>query len=209
MKSTKKILSLVCALALVFSLSISAMAVPAQSGTVSVSITYGNFNSNGAYTGNGFTNANFSMDSIPLDISEVQDLVDGGLKGLYYLPNGVTDPVGENASVMDAIITAFLYNGYDNISAGWDSYSAVNGGYISNVVPQTVTTNPVTYYEGPNGNMWGNATGTGWNVAYTQNGVIQSAPQYASNIQLTDGMEIIFDISPYNMSWDTGMPWTK
>mgnify|MGYP000873572605 FL=1 len=200
----KKLLTVFLILVMVLSFSTISFA---DSGTVTVSVTYGSFNTTGAYTGSGFTNLNFNISDYEMNIDDIQDLVDFGLKETFYLP--VTDPMGGQASVLDAILVAFLENGYDEIDAGWDGWSTPNGGYISNVLPQTITYNPPTYYEGPNGNKWGHATGTGWNVAYTQDGDIKGADVYASNVALEDDMEIVFDISPYAMDWDTGMPWTE
>jgi len=202
----RKLLTVLLTLILVLSFSTVAFA---DSDSVTVSVTYGSFDTDGTYTGSGFTNANFYISDYEMDIDYIQDWVDSGLKETYYIPSGVTDPMGGDASVLDAILTAFIDNGYYDIAAGWDDFTTPNGGYISNVSPQTITYNPPTYYEGPNGNKWGHATGTGWNVAYTQNGVINEASAYVSNVALVDGMEIVFDVSPYSMDWDTGEPWTE
>jgi len=42
---------------------------------------------------------------------------------------------------------------------------------------------------------------TGWNVACTQGSVIDGISSYGTNYVLFDGMEIIFDVSPYIMYW--------
>jgi hypothetical protein len=191
---------------LILLMTMSLPGVAAAQDAVTVSIRYGDFDTSGDYIGSGNPNANFYIQDYSLDIDHVQLYVDYSLKQSYYLPSGEPDPLNGDASVLDAIIVTFLDKGFYSIYAGWDDVNIPNGGYISNVSPQTLTYN-VTYYEGENGNKWGHATGTGWNVAYTQDGVIQEAEEYTSNIALTDDMEIVFDVSAFDRHWDTGEPW--
>jgi hypothetical protein len=177
--------------------------------TVSVSVTYGNFDLAGNYTGTGFTNSYFYIEDYELDIDDVQDWVDYGLKETFYLPDPADDPLEGEASVLDAILLAFLYGGFEDITSGWDSINIPNGGYISDVYPQPTTTS-LYYYEGPNGNRWGHSEGTGWQIAYILNSsVYDSDALYFSNIPLEDGMDIVFDVSPYEKDWDTGTPWVE
>jgi hypothetical protein len=127
----------------------------------------------------------------------------------------VTDPLGDAASILDAIITAFYYNGFvdltdpsDTMIAGWDSDPAEGdpGGYIYSIAPQESSYN-IEYYEGSNGHTWGHAWGEEWNIAYTVGGALAPADVYGSNIELADGMEIVFDWAPFDRNWDTGLIW--
>jgi hypothetical protein len=203
MKNTRKILALVLALILAVSLSVSAFAV-GNDGTVTVYITVGNFNTDGDYIGAtppdvGTANDNFDIFALVLNIDDIQTAVDDGQKE-YYLPDPSDDPLDGEASVLDAIISAFLDNNVapSDITAGWDSAPVVGapGGYISNVAPQELDTYPPE--------VVGNNTiysGTGWLGAYTQSGVIAGTDVYLSTIPLADGMDIVFDVSTYSILW--------
>lgn len=194
----RKLTSLLLVLVLVFAMSASAFAAP-SSGTVTVSIRYGDFDTDGNYTGGGFTNANFYIQDYEIDIDDIQDYVDNGLQELVYLPAN-TPYLAPN--VLDAITVAFYENGFFNVYGGWDSspISGPAGGYIYDVPPQTLTTNPTTIVTigGIDYYMY---SGTGWNVACTQGSVIDGISSYGTNYVLFDGMEIIFDVSPYIMYW--------
>lgn len=208
-KLFKKNKLMAAGLVLSMAFTMTGVTFAADPGYVDVSITYGNFSLEGEYTGGGFTNAILPVEGYPIEISNLQNWVDMDQLKPIYLPAGVADPLLGEASVLDAIILACIENGYD-LDAGWDSYSTPNGGYISNIAKYQLITNAPTYYQGANGNMWGNATGTGWNIAYTHdNGMMKEAEIYASNIEITDGMDIIIDVSPYDMHWDTGVAWTE
>ena len=154
----------------------------------------------------GYNQPELFISNYALDVDDVQYYVDYGLKETFYLPGGEPDPLSGDASILDAILVTFMENGYYGITAGWDDVNIPNGGFISEVCPQALSYS-VSNYEGENGNTWGHATGTGWNIAYTQGGIIQEATVYGSNIELTAGMEIVFDVSPFDMVWDTGEPW--
>lgn len=185
-------------------------AAVADGGTVTVSITYGDFDTDGNYTGGGFANTNFYIEDYVLDIDDIQEWIDyAALKETYYLPDSTPDPLNGEASVLDAIILAFLYNGFEDIDSGWDSAPVAGdpGGYVSNVYPQALITNPSVDFEGENGNLWTNYSGTGWNTAYGYGNALAKADEYASNIELSDGMVIVFDVSPYSINWDSGEPW--
>ena len=220
MKNFKKYLSIVMVLVMVFAMTATAFAdtdVP----SVTVSVTANNFNTSGAYTGNGFTNLVIPISNYEVSIDNVNYYITDSafdLKGVY-LPSGVSDPMNGTASVADAIITAIWenYGMYTDeectvasVVGGWDSITTPNGGYISNIMNYPLTYNATTYYQGANGHKWGRSTGTGWNVAFKYaNGTMQVPTQYTTNIALVDGMEIIFDVSPYDMTWDTGVIWTE
>lgn len=72
------------------------------------------------------------------------------------------------------------------------------GGYIHYVQGQNIETND-TRQETVNGIKYDVYSGTGWNIACTQNGVISALKCYGTNYGLVDGMEIVFDVSPYEI----------
>lgn len=221
-KRRSRVLAIMMAVVLTMSMMFAMTAnsyASTEDPTVKVSVTYGNFNETGAYTGNGFANA-----QLPIQINNYEvpkstvDLyiTELGLKSVY-LPTGVTDPMQNKATVLDAIIAA-VWDNYSNadvdgnptVVGGWDSWTTPNGGYISNIINYPLEMNATTYFEGANGNKWGRSTGTGWNIAYKYaNGTMTVPTSYTSNIEMEDGMEIIFDVSPYDMTWDTGEPWVE
>ena len=220
-RTMKKGLAIVLALVMVFAMTATAFA-STDNPSVKVSVTANNFSSSGEYTGTGFTNLVVPIANYQVDIANVDyyiaDKTSFDLKSVY-LPSSVTDPMGGSASVADAII-ATIWENYGkyldeeqtspSVVGGWDSITSPNGGYISNIMNYTLQSNATTYFRGENGNKWGRSTGTGWNVAYKYaDGSFQKAAQYTSNIPLVDGMEIIFDVSPYDMTWDTNTPWTE
>ncbi len=211
-------MAMVMTMAMMFAMTTTSFASTADP-SVKVSVTYGNFDTSGNYTGNGFINAQLptQIANYNVDIATVDYYIsDMNLKSVY-LPAGVTDPQAGDATVIDAIIAA-VWDNYSNedengnptVVGGWDSWTTPNGGYISNIVNYPLVSNATTYFKGENGNKWGRSTGTGWNVAYKYaDGTMTAASGYTSNIKLVDGMEIIFDVSPYDMTWDTGSAWTE
>lgn len=217
-KNLKKLLSIVMILTMVFAMSATAFA-SADMPSVKVSVTYGHFNTSGGYTGNGFTNATVPIEDYEVFKENVEFYITDSAFNLksVYLPSTVQDPQNGKASVADAIIAAVweIYgptfdNGGATVIGGWDSYTTPNGGYISNIMNYPLTANATTYFEGDNGNKWGHSTGTGWNIAYKYaNGSWTVPTGYATNILIEDGMEIIFDVSPYDMTWDTGVAWEE
>lgn len=194
----KKLTSLLLVLVLTFVMSSGAFATTTL-GSVTVSISYGNFNTDGDYVGGGFTNANFYIEDYEISIDDIQDYVDGGLQELVYLPANMSylDP-----NVLDAIIVALYENGFYDVYGGWDNYPIAGdpGGYIYDVPPQTLTTDPTTIVT-IDGVDYYKYSGTGWNVACTQGTAIDGISTYGTDYELFDGMEIIFDVSPYIMYW--------
>ncbi len=207
-RQMKKGLAIVLALVMVFAMSTSAFA--ANTGYISVSVTQNNFNTNGAYTGDGsaVTVQEKTITDYEVSLSDISTAIAAGLKTSTYLPSGVTDPMNGQSSVLDAIVLALQQKGISNIQTGWSSYEPA-GGYISNFGNYTLVPNTVTYFN-KGGKKWGRSTGTGWNIAYTdEDGEMVAAASYASNVELTDGMDIIIDVSAYDMTWNTGEDWTE
>ncbi len=197
----RKTLATLLILVMVFSLSSLALAAPETTGTVTVSITHGNFAPDGKYTGGGFTNSNFYIDSYELSIDYVEEWVEAGLQELVYLPS---DMSYLNLSVLDAIAVAFYENGFYDVHGDWDYYPVTGdpGGYIYDVLPQPIINYPPTIVT-INGVDYNISSGTLWKIACTQwdndlqDWVVKEISTYGSNIELVDGMEIIFDVSRY------------
>lgn len=63
---------------------------------------------------------------------------------------------------------------------------------------QNITYNP-TRQEVVNGITYDVFSGTGWNIACTQNGELTALSLYGTSYELVDGMEIVFDISEYEI----------
>lgn len=214
----KKLLAVTMALAMVFSLTGVSFAeeteVVRATNRISVSVTQDNFDTSGNYIGGGepywFTvgGANIEIADFSKRLSYFDNKATTNWKRTYYLPAGVADPQGnKKASVLDAVIAA-CENKNVSVQSGWDTYSAPNGGYIHNLNNIPLEYN-VEYYQGDNGNKWGHATGTGWQIAYkkknTSNYIVSDI--YLTGVRLEKGMKIIMDLSPFDMSWDTGEPW--
>ena len=207
-RTMKKGLAIVLALVMVFAMATTAFAAP--TGYVSVSVTQDNFNTNGYYAGGGtpVTVQGKTITNFDVSLSDISTEITRGLKTNTYLPAGVTDPMGGQSSVLDAIIVALQQKGITNITTGWSSYTPA-GGYISNFGNYPLIPNSVTYFN-KGGQKWARSTGTGWNIAYQPSGgTMTGAASYASNILLADGMDIIIDVSAYDIEWNTGEPWTE
>ncbi len=217
-KKNSKVLALLLALAMVFVMSVPAFA-DTSNDNVTVSITTNNFNTSGEYVGGGnplttistpITNATYTVESLNAKCA------DYSIKETFYLPAGTADPLPGQTSVLDAILIVLLENGYDDVRAGWSSYSNPTegyfpGGYI-NDFGGTNTSNNVTYFN-KNGEKWARSTGMGWNIAYkpANGSFTTTAPDgfthYMTDIPISGGMEIIMDLSPYSIEWDTGELW--
>lgn len=208
MKHIKKFLSLLLVLTMVLAMSSGVFAKEASSGKVKVSITYNMFTKGGldaagkplqqTYKGGTPTmanvNANYYILNYEMSIEDIQELVvDSGVRDTVYNP-----PAGLQTNVLDAIIAAFYYNNVFDIQGDWDAYPMHGpaGGYIHYVAGQNIETN-ATRQETVNGSKYNVYSGTGWNIACTQNGVISALELYGTNYELVDGMEIVFDVSPY------------
>ncbi len=210
MKHIKKFLSLLLVLTMVLAMSSGVFAKKATSGTVKVSITYNMFTKGGldaageptqqVYKGGTPTmanvNANYYILNYEMSIEDIQELVvDSGVRDAVY-----NAPAGLQTNVLDAIIAAFYNNNVFDIEGGWDAHPVEGpaGGYIHYVAGQNIETNDPRQ-ETVNGIKYDVFSGTGWNIACTQNGVISALGLYGTNYELVDGMEIVFDVSPYEI----------
>ena len=142
-------------------------------------------------------NANYYILNYEMSIEDIQELVvDGEVRDAVY-----NAPAGLQTNVLDAIIAAFYNNNVFDIEGGWDARPVGEGpagGYIHYVAGQNIETND-TRQETVNGTKYDVYSGTGWNIACTQNGVISALKCYGTNYGLVDGMEIVFDVSPYEI----------
>ena len=211
MKNIKKFLSLLLVLAMVFAMSSSVFATEAtSSGTVTVSVTYNKFTKGGidangnavaqAYKGGTPTmadaNANYYILNYEMSIDDIKELVvDGLIRDSVY-----NAPAGLQVNVLDAIIAAFYNHDVYVIEGGWDANPVEGpaGGYIHYVEGQNITYNP-TRQEVVNGITYDVFSGTGWTIACTQNGELTALSLYGTSYELVDGMEIVFDISEYEI----------
>lgn len=206
----KRILSLALVLTLVLCMSINAFATPSNthSGTVTVSVTCNKFTSGGmdedgnvieqAYIGGTPTmmdaNPTYYILNYEMDIAYIEELViEGMVRDDVYAA-----PAGLQVNVLDAIIAAFYDNGVYGIYGGWDAHPVEGpaGGYIYAVDDDNLQYNDA-YQDTVNGVVYDVFSGTGWNIACTQNGTISALSLYGSSYALVDGMEIVFDISDY------------
>lgn len=201
MKTTRRIFTLVLALMMVLSLSVTAFAesvTSAPTGTVTVMFTSGL--SRNTDTGNEW------LDEDPDDCV----LYTGGTVALSalvgnsktYIPTGTTDPMDGKASVMDAIMAANTSNVF---VTGWDANPWVGnpGAYISNVNNTTLASN---YEETPDAEdssiIHCHSYGTGFVVILKDaNGNISFPSVYVSNIEPTNGMTIYVDLADYDYNW--------
>ncbi len=198
MKS-RKLLSVLLALVLVFSICAVAYATYPQTstGTVTVRFTTGcSSNTNGTNYWLGYSaNANTLLPGGSVDIA-----VDLANCPKTYVPTGVTNPMGSTPSVLDAIIASQSSYDYD---LGWDSspYVGDPGAYVHNVEDQELESN----YEEGNGvhHSWG--TGFVVIIEYTDStGNVTSRvfpSEYVSNVPVADGMIIYVDLSSYDYTW--------
>lgn len=211
MKHIKKFLSLLLVLTMVLAMSSGVFAKEASSGKVKVSITYNMFTKGGldaagkplqqTYKGGTPTmanvNANYYILNYEMSIADIQELiVDSGVRDTVY-----DAPAGLQTNVLDAIIAAFYYHDIYDIKGGWDPKPTATcsaGGYIHYVEGQNIVTN-TTRQETVNGIKYDVYSGTGWNIACTQKGEISALKCYGTNYGLVDGMEIVFDVSPYEL----------
>ncbi len=211
-RTMKKGLAIVLALVMVFAMTATAFADTDTAGNVTISVVQNNFNLTGSYVGNGSAYSVGTDDegneiyvtsySVPISTIEEYIDVEGYDFKSAYLPEGVDDPMDGKASVLDAILVGLYLSDVTDIEAGWDTYYN-NGGYIHNICSADVTNTVVVDHTDSEGTVWYKSSGHGWNIAYsaTQGGSMIVPTVYASNIELTNGMDIIVDYSAYEMLW--------
>ena len=206
MKHMRKALSLLLVLAMVVCFAVPAMAATPSNVTVTVYVTTGMFTEGGYNSTTGKIEAQtFLQTENPanhLFDKYVKTEVSTSRVSAKTLASyrTVYNPVGlsNDMNVLDAIIAALKSNGY-TCAGGWDTYNTPNGGYISSVSPNGVPTSNT-----PTTKTIGDVTytvysGTGWQIAFKEAGATSyTVPtQYGTNYTLTNGMTIIFDLSPY------------
>lgn len=218
----KRLLSLIMAVMMVVVLVVPAAAATTDTtsdGTVTVYVTYGMFQNEGigtypAYKGglptSSDTNSNFYIEGVELSISDIQNYYMETTQTVYGVPD-TSASYFKSPNLLDAILTAFWTNEKEEyfvdimdtnvVNAGWDSNPKYGnpGGYINSVYPDNTT---VTVTEGQviDGISYTIYEGTGWNIAYgTDANNIAAATTYGTSVELTDGMIIVFDYSPYTI----------
>lgn len=211
----KRLLSLIMAVMMVVVLVVPAAAATTDTtsdGTVTVYVTYGMFQNEGigtypAYKGGLPTSdnidANFYINAYTLSISSIETDYMETTQGIYGVPD-TSVSYFKTPNVLDAILAAFFENGIDitdtnAVNAGWDSKPVAGnpGGYIHSVSPEytTVKIQNGVVVDGVSYTVY---TGNGWNIAYgTDASNIAAAATYGTSVELTDGMIIVFDYSPY------------
>lgn len=218
----KRLLSLIMAVMMVVVLVVPAAAATTDTtsdGTVTVYVTYGMFTEGGydtdakapkdqEYNSTGLPtsaniNANFYINAYTLSISDIEANYMETTQSLYGAPTEKPDYFKE-PNLLDAILAAFFENGIDitdsdTVYAGWDDHPVRGnpGGYINYVAPDYTTVNKTTQ-ETLDGVEYNVYSGNGWNIACgTSESSIESIDVYGTSIELTDGMIIVFDYSPY------------
>lgn len=211
----KRLLSLIMAVMMVVVLVVPAAAATTTTtsdGTVTVYVTYGMFQNEGigtypAYKGGLPTSdnidANFYISAYPLSISDIEAYYMETTQLVYGVPD-TSASYFKTPNVLDAILAAFFENGIiitdtDAVNAGWDSKPVVGdpGGYIHDVSPEYTNVNIQSgvVVDGVSYTVY---TGNGWNIAYgTDASNIAASEVYGTSVELTDGMIIVFDYSPY------------
>jgi len=210
MRKSFKVL-MIMAIVIVTVACMSAVSFAANPGHANVSITQNNFNTSGQYVGGGTpaTVDGVTITDVSVNIASLQAAITySNFKHNNYLPAGVADPMNGAPSILDAVCRACRVNNINSMVTGWDSYNSPNGAYVSNLGGYDVT-NTVTYFKGANNNKWAKSEGSGWQIAYKLSGTSSytTANVYYSNVALPDGVDIIIDYSPYEMTWDTGEAW--
>lgn len=204
----KRALSLLMAVMMLVALVVPASATTDTSGTVTVYVTTGMFTTGGineypAYKGGTiYSNPNFSIMGYELNINTIATDYVSSTQLIYEAPESATTLKTPN--ILDAILAAFFDANVDifsDVVAGWDAnpVSGPAGGYINGVNPNyAVYDNPDT--ETINGVVYDKYSGQGWNIAYGMDlNNISAAEVYGTNVELVNGMVIIFDFSPYTI----------
>jgi hypothetical protein len=150
----------------------------------------------------GFDGTNYWFDELSMSDPDFVDFYEA----IYDAPSDFSNHV----NILDAVIFAMVFNGYD-CYGGWDSYTSPNGGYIYNVDSynssyygsSTPTYNALTL----NGVNYDRYQGTGWRILVKYpGGSFQELEHYYTEYPIVDGMEIIFDYSPFDIYWPAYTP---
>ncbi len=205
----KRILTLVMAMVMVLAISVPSFAAAKsdEDSYVTVYVTQDMFTAGGFDNGpvaQAYINSQNPEDhpntqlpdyvAMEIDIATIKANL-ATSRAVYDAPSSL--PMEPN--VLDAIITATEFCGYPT-TGSWDLHPSEGepGGYIS-----SVGTVWGSYQELPkytyNGVKYDHMTGSGWNIACTQDGTIKALTAYGSNYTLSDGMVIVFDYSPYDL----------
>jgi len=182
----KKLYSLFLAVVMMF-----AMATTAMAADVTVLFTQ-----NGSFADDEGTYWLYSEEELyPGGTVSIESLT-GCAKS--YVPEGVTNPMGDTPSVMDAILAVQPTYKFD---LGWgNEYKdpdtgevKLAGAYISNVNDTALESD---YGFNDDGTMW--MSGTSFLIGFDYgNGEVIMSDKYVSNVGLQDGMIIYVDLAPY------------
>lgn len=197
MKNSKRLVSVLLALVLVFSMTAVAFADYPEdtTGTVTVLFTTGcSNNTNGTNYWLGYdATVNTLYTGGTANIANLQNCTK------TYIPTGTTDPMGGHPSVLDAIIASQPSYIYD---LAWDGnpYYGDPGAYVHNVNNTTLQSN----YTENNGvhRSWGKGFVVIVEYYDENNNYVREFPsEYVSNVPLSDGMVIYVDFADYDYTW--------
>lgn len=218
MKTSRRILSLLLCLVMLCGVMSITVSATSADPTVVVYATEGMFTAGGYSPDHGF------IDQTLVNLDPSQHLIDPSFFTGYdedsgsswydqtsivaglaecqavYAPNGYSS---STVTVLDAIIYAMQFNGYA-CTGGWDSNTSPNGGYVHSAISESANySGTVTIQENAltvDGVNYDQYTGYGWRIAVKYpDGSFEPLEHYGTNYPIVDGMEIIFDYSPYVM----------
>lgn len=213
MKRMKRVLALVLVMIMVFSLNITAFA-SSDDPEVTVYLTTNMFTKGGYDPAHqydpdhGITVPELKDENPachPFDQTEPIDVdwdtIEVFLDDIRDSTTGYNAPttLSSDVNALDAIWFALMMEGYVP-SGGWDSISTTPGGYIHQVYPNGIPTTGQTTIVNIAGVDYYKFTGTGWRIALKYpNGDWHEAAAYGTYFTIVDGMQIIFDISEYEI----------
>lgn len=208
MKHMRKTFSLIMALVMIVCLAVPAFAASTDEATVTVYVTTGMFTKGGIdengkiiaqeFKGGSPENALASgYEAYPVDGATISDGL-AHYRAAYSAPSTLS----EDVNVLDAIVCSLEFCGF-SCSGGWSDYTGPNGdwatgGYIHTVSgfneSVSVTENALEI----DGVSYDRYNGSGWQIVVKYpGGSYAPLANYATNYPIVDGMEIIFDYSPY------------
>jgi hypothetical protein len=197
MKKSRKLLSVLLALVLVFSVCAVAYADYPEdtTGTVTVLFTHDcSENTDGTNYWNGYNvNYNTLYQGGTVNIANLQNCTK------TYIPTGTSDPMNGHPSVLDAIIASQPTYLYD---LGWDAnpYEGDPGAYVHNV-QNTQLESHYTEIGGVH-RSWGKGFVVIIEYYDGNNNFVREFPsEYVSNVPLSNGMVIYVDFAEYDYTW--------